>query len=543
MAKQILAIGNSGEQLVSKFNENFTDLYDSRSSTIITVAKSGGDYTTLTAAYAAITDSSVYKWYEVWVYPGIYEEKNLVVPNCTITRGINKKHCIVRYFDLPSANEEVLDHSIMRCFSSNIPNNVIVENLTIENKNNFFTLWPTTTCIAGYDKKTQIFRNLIIRNYGQEEIIAANPTYADTRCNCLGLGTTRGVDILFEDCDFYQYGRREALFVHMGHTATWIPTYSSNLKFRNIRVNKYDIHLGGVGGTFYFTDLGRTDHIFFDNFKCNVGIYIGKMDTTEGLLYANCMTDLFQFDNCKDLILSLVRGGDWLALQIVSDDITSSGSVNISGGTAFSILFDTVKTKLGGDGLSAKQIGITNTKDKLGILLGDCSSVNKTLIVAIDGGASQTITFNENFTAQNDAYVLAFINAVLTGAIASQYNYCLEYYPNEDAISIQCNTSVNAIIKGMTVTYNTYGVRAMAKTDLSLLNAGIALEDIAPGEYGRVKNGGLTIEYKYFSYDPATIPAQGDLYELSATNGKIVKNNVSTNAVWKCIVASTLTKI
>lgn len=56
---------------------------------IVTVDTNGnGDYTTIKDAYDSITDSSFLNQYEIVVYPGIYEEVNLMPPNFTHTHGL-----------------------------------------------------------------------------------------------------------------------------------------------------------------------------------------------------------------------------------------------------------------------------------------------------------------------------------------------------------------------------------------------------------------------------------------------------------------------
>lgn len=54
-----------------------------------------GDYTTIAAAYAAITDSSFINQYEIILEPGIYEEYNLICPAYTHTHGYDWKTTIV----------------------------------------------------------------------------------------------------------------------------------------------------------------------------------------------------------------------------------------------------------------------------------------------------------------------------------------------------------------------------------------------------------------------------------------------------------------
>lgn len=63
---------------------------------IVTVKQDGsGDYTTIAAAYAAITDSSFLNQYEIVVYPGTYEEVNLICPNFSHTHGLAPNTVIV----------------------------------------------------------------------------------------------------------------------------------------------------------------------------------------------------------------------------------------------------------------------------------------------------------------------------------------------------------------------------------------------------------------------------------------------------------------
>ena len=60
-----------------------------RTKQIVKVDASGnGDFTTIAAAYASITDSSYGNQYEVVVYPGTYNEYNLIPPKFTHTHGL-----------------------------------------------------------------------------------------------------------------------------------------------------------------------------------------------------------------------------------------------------------------------------------------------------------------------------------------------------------------------------------------------------------------------------------------------------------------------
>lgn len=57
--------------------------------TIVTVASSGADYTSLSAAFAGITDASIYKRYTVEVYGRVYENTVVTAKHCVDVIGFN----------------------------------------------------------------------------------------------------------------------------------------------------------------------------------------------------------------------------------------------------------------------------------------------------------------------------------------------------------------------------------------------------------------------------------------------------------------------
>ena len=57
--------------------------------TIVTVASSGADYTSLSAAFAGITDASIYKRYTVEVYGRVYENTIVTAKHCIDVIGFN----------------------------------------------------------------------------------------------------------------------------------------------------------------------------------------------------------------------------------------------------------------------------------------------------------------------------------------------------------------------------------------------------------------------------------------------------------------------
>ena len=72
-----------------------------------------------------------------------------------------------------------------------------------------------------------------------------------------------------------------------------------------------------------------------------------------------------------------------------------------------------------------------NADINMGTRLGDCSGINKVMTLNVNS-VEKTITFDEDFTSQDNDYCLAFINTALAGsAIASLYQRAQDYTPTE----------------------------------------------------------------------------------------------------------------
>lgn len=192
------------------------------------------------------------------------------------------------------------------------------------------------------------------------------------------------------------------------------------------------------------------------------------------------------------------------ALKIAS--ASQSGSSIAVSGSAVAVLFGEVNSFAGFTNLpgyvhgsvdvSSAGVGPTSNLfiTSLGKRLGDCTTVNKVLTVAVDGAAPLTVTFDQDYTNATNAAILAAINAVL-GSAASATEYALgnRYRPNirDEEKSLQ-NSSAVGIPMGSVLAYDgSYKrVRLMTAADAASLFAGIAWEDIYPSGWGRVKTSG-----------------------------------------------------
>lgn len=160
----------------------------------------------------------------------------------------------------------------------------------------------------------------------------------------------------------------------------------------------------------------------------------------------------------------------------------------------------------------------------LGKRLGDCSAVNKTLTVAVNGESPLTITFDLNYTGLSNETILAAINSVLgSAAVASSYNVGGRYRPvfRDEELSLK-NNSASGILMGAALAYDGHHkkVRKMTSADDASLFAGIAWEDIYPGEFGRVKTRGYALA-SHLLGAPRALTFGQRLYVDQAEPGKL----------------------
>ena len=169
----------------------------------------------------------------------------------------------------------------------------------------------------------------------------------------------------------------------------------------------------------------------------------------------------------------------------------------------------------GSVGLSAQALGCKDVSGvaglydsgviytSLGKRLGNCSGVNKVLKVIING-ATNTITFNKDYTAMTNSAILTEINAALSGATADLYSYGRDYYPMmSDVAETVYNSGETYIPKGSVVTKSGGTVRPANGNDKVF---GVALDDIPVMQTtadGARKGCGRVLKRGYIYANPA----------------------------------------
>jgi len=375
-----------------------------------------------------------------------------------------------------------------------------VEGLTIEVENGRYAVHSDNAeQPEGYHQR---LRDAVIRHLGNDGARAyqaglpADPDLVWASTAAWGTGTGPGWVLDAQRCVFE--GRYAAVTVHNNLAFS----KASKMRLRNSA-------LSATSGTALIIEplgSGRRDIVEIEG--CSLG---GDILYQTGLWLPTALADQ-PADHSEFLVHgfgntpAVFRIEDFgRALKIESVETTPPSSVAVSG-TGATALFGTVTRKDGAGGFKGYSYGAFDISETLvgpssdtnvhsmGKRLGDCSSVNKTLTVTIDGGAPIDIVFSTDLTAASNATILATINAALSGvAVASEFAVGELYRPRfSDEERTLLNSSADGIEKGMACAYATDGVaiRKMTSADPHDLFAGVAWEDIYPDEMGRVKTRG-----------------------------------------------------
>lgn len=514
----------------------------------VTVAADGsGQYTTIPAALAATTDASASKRYEIVVLPGTYGEVEWTTIRWADLRAIDKKNTIL--------DCRQPDNSTLTTISTNSALEaeafVTLRNFTILAANARYGIHADAANVPTSRNSFMNFIDCDIRHLGNDgarayqEANAGNPGGVWSNEVAIGFGLSDGQETLIRGCTLQ--APKAGLSMHTrGNYAK--PTRFVMEGCVTIATNG-DVDGTGPYGTAYQSGKGLSLQALGtgqDDLVRLIGnTFGGPIQVTFGPWYptalADQVADRFEFvieGYGNNAVPWLVENPGTRALRIDSADGTDASSVDVTG-SAVAVLFGSVVTYRAGGGLRA---GVWGTSDVSGIgtgsannvfitsmgqRLGDCTSVNKTLSVSFQGGAPVVITFSQNYTAVSNTTILAAINATLGAAgTASLFNATSLNRPafSDEWRSLQ-NTGATAIRLNQGACYdaNERAVRLMTSADAAADFAGVALEDIRPGEWGRVKyRGAERISYGIDRSDSGTF-VRGDTFGIGSTPGRFVK--------------------
>jgi hypothetical protein len=159
-------------------------------------ANGNGDYTTIAAAYAAITDSDFDNQYDIRVLPGVYNEMNLVPPPFTHTHGLHPNTVTVTGVGLNNPELSIFD----LIHTSKLSNMIIIATENMRYTVHFdsgdssrFVICENLYCKKVYGATTDNPLGVDVRNNGWL-------SYSSD--NVIGMGMSGAYQIAFINCVF-----------------------------------------------------------------------------------------------------------------------------------------------------------------------------------------------------------------------------------------------------------------------------------------------------------------------------------------------------
>jgi hypothetical protein len=462
-----------------------------------------GDYTTLADAIADLGDGTESEPIELIIYPGTHECYQDVIPDWWILRGTNKLLCRL-HGENP---DDAVDLAITNNSTLQFEKNHELHNLTVTCRNMRYAIHDESG--GGSTDGTITVQNCHLEHYGNQaarDWRTANPGSGLSPSTVwhsevpYGYGTSSGnirrfVDTTFiggyhpwnvhdnanfsapsqhdlENCEIGTYEQESYILVQSLGSGQW-----SRLSMRGCSAGVLAVMYGDIPYISIADDQQLAQHVQFD----------------------------VRIDGLDPIGMTTWHRGK--ALKIESASTSAPSTVRVSG-TGADAIFGESTHRDGGGGLkgyiygqwdiSGILCGIlsnTTTKNTLGRRLGDCSSVNKTLTVTVDGGTPVDIVFSTDLTATSNSTIISTINTALgSAATASEYLVTSgETYPDfTSRTQLMANRSSSVGIPRWSAVkrMGTRGVQIMETTDAATLFYGVALEPMAPGAMGRILTSG-----------------------------------------------------
>jgi hypothetical protein len=375
----------------------------------------------------------------------------------------------------------------------------------------------------------------------------------------LGFGQSTGEELYLEDCTLEGGGK--ALYLHNNNLFDK-PCKVSMLRTKLLGNSDNSIQLQSLGS-------GNKDNLIvsdcvIDNGLVNYFDAGWQKDDSQNPNHAEqilSITDLnpLAFNNSSnyDTCLKFTSKSTGGASTVLFDE-TSTAFDDIIGNSNLTSVFENdffrqnkngYSYKSGSDvlkGFAISGLDIAEVTSRplyvrsLGKRLGDCSTVNKTLTVIVDG-TTYNIVFDKNYDGQANTVVSDYTNAqIITEILAvlsavcdvEMYSLTKDYFPAFKGVKTVSNSSASAILKGMGIVFSNYSeIRKATNSDNKI--DGIALDDFNLSGKGRIITSGDIYSYnsaeRFSTLEvSSTLRSFGDKLGMSSTDGVFSLNSTPT---------------
>ncbi|MEQ7129088.1 stalk domain-containing protein [Actinopolymorpha sp. B11F2] len=480
------------------------------------------DFLSPAQAIGAITDSGPDREYVITIAPGTYTETEWIVPPHVTLRGDDRAACILA----GSLPDNAPDSAISVTSTLWLQGTATLENLTITAVNTRYAVHSEKS--GSNIDAIHTIRNCTIVHSGNEgarQWRRENPSagmspetvWASDRP--WGYGSASGLRLEMTDCELV--GVKEAWYIHTNKDFS-APTINvlHGCTFR---------HTGDKTAptvTVQSLGSGRTDSVTFTDCTFDGGVllrhddrpWISEAAATQ--LSDHAETQISLQGSTPLGFLPNLRSR---ALRLVASQADTDTPIGVSGPAASLLFGEEPVRRAGGGGvpsylfgtwdISGIAVGLRNdvtVANTIGRRLGDRTHSPAELTVAV-GEEQVTITFDQDYTAAPNAELIAIIDDALAGlATAEEYDVGAgETYPTVgDKEQVAANAGSTGIPRWAVVENAVGGVRLRHNGAAY----GIALEQIPPGNEGRVLRTGILGRYQLAGLDATGLPPGTAVY-------------------------------
>lgn len=472
-------------------------------------------------AMNSITDASAINLYEVQLFSNLFVNNSSsyeVVPNYATLNSISycKQYVTLRGMgqqkELRSELPDDTALDIQYYETMHLDGGATIENLKIVCKNNRYPIhFERALGILGRNQNTKtILNNCWIEHLGASSTLVIPFTAFDA----FGSGLSNAVNLEFNGCVLL--GARHGFRAHDQPALT----HPTCIKFNACTIC-------GTTDAIHIDDNGSMVTRFIEINNCNICGYFSFV-LTGTYIQKRCLS-IPKFCGGGNNPFYYNYGGNSVnGLKIKSNSTGITSKVSIIQDVN---LFGKVFTRDGNVGISGWVNGdecVSSENYTIPIRLGDCSVTSKTLILNIDG-TEHSVIFDQNYlTGFTNTSILVLINTQLSGiATASLWHPTHDYYPEMSDVNFRKKNTGSAMIpKGTFVVDSGYdGIKICATGKKPI---GFLIDDLGPGEYGRVVNNLLCVSYNNFSplFYNSSVFSEGNKFSIQ--DGKLLVDSEST---------------